>query len=160
MNEIIENAGLILSVIAAIAIGIISFIVSLKLGKRLDAGLAERNDKIADSYHKVTAVRREGAGEMNMQGNPTYEYGRNYFAHYDYEVNGKRYKFHLISKKFPTANITLLYKNDPKKAFWMHEIPVPSWVRPLRFVLRILPFAAALLTVWILLELTGAGGIS
>lgn len=152
MNEILENANLIFPVLAAISAWIISFIISLSLRRKLDSNLAGRNEKIAATYHKVVAVRREDANEMSMQGNPTYEYGRNYFAHYDYEVNGKRYKFHLVSKKFPTPKITLLYRENPKKVFWMHEIRKPFWVRPLRFILWILPFAVALLTVWILLE--------
>lgn len=155
MNEILENASLIFPVLAAILVWIISFIISLRIKQKLDSKLTGRNEKITASYHKVSAVRREDAKEMSMQGNPIYEYGRNYFAHYDYEVNGKRYKYHLISRKFPTPKITLLYKDDPKKVFWMHDIPKPFWARPLRVLIPIMPFAAAVLTVWILLELTG-----
>lgn len=149
-TELAENRHVVIPVLVGIAAGIIVFIFSLKLRRRLDAFVKRRENERVMSSNTVKAVRIESSAEMEMQGNPIYEYGRRYFAHYKYEVDGKTYKYHAISHAFPTETITLAYRSNPKKAVWVHEIPKPLWYRPAALLLRLSPFAAALLAVFLL----------
>lgn len=149
-TELAENRHVVIPVLVGIAAGIIVFIFSLKLRKRLDAFMKSREDKRVASSSIVKAVRIESVTEMEMRGNPIYKYGRRYFAHYKYEVDGKTYKYHAISHTFPTETITLAYRGNPKKAVWVYEIPKPLWYRLSALLLWLSPFAAALLAVFLL----------
>lgn len=149
MNEVIENAALIIPVAAAIIAGILVFIFSLKASKKFNAKIASREQDIIASSKKVKAYRRDSVGEIRNQGNPTYEYGRRYDSHYTYEVDGKTYKYHMVTRKFPSEQITLLYRNNPKKVIWMHNIPKPAWAWCVPVLLRVLPFVAAVAAFWV-----------
>lgn len=104
------------------------------------------NEKNIDKLHKVKAKLKSSHDIMDFGENGSRFTGQRRCV-YEYEVNGKKYKYKSITSGIVTDEINIYYAKKPKQAGTLNEV---GYIDANKFVMYII--ASVIAIIWLIVK--------
>ena len=138
-------------VVFAVLVG--SFIISMKIIRKMSYALQgqKKTDAAKKKGYVIPDARLVESRKKYEGMEKRYKAGQHYYGTYEYELDGKVYRYHTYFKhKIPPKTLTLYYKNNPQKPFCMEEYTWNPSGGILYLFFILMPFLLAALTAIVL----------
>ncbi len=139
------------AVVFVVLIG--SFIISMKIIKKIGYVLQgqKKTDEAKKKGHVIPNAKLVQSRKKYESMEKRYKAGQHYYGTYEYEIDGKVYRYHTYFKhKIPPKTLTLYYKNNPQKPFCTEEFTWNPFGGILYLFFIFMPFLLASLTAIVL----------